>query len=97
MNQGLIDFLAAQATPTWSGQEGQLDVAGENLPPPHARNNTIVQDSVQEEGEVFDKYITRIRVKVNKCSFPADAKDRLIRDKVIHGLKSSTVQSGKKC
>ncbi|XP_055708814.1 uncharacterized protein K02A2.6-like [Phlebotomus papatasi] len=46
----------------------------------------------QEEEETLDEFVTRVRVQANKCSFPANAKERLIRDKVIHGLKSSHIR-----
>ncbi|XP_055715454.1 uncharacterized protein K02A2.6-like [Phlebotomus papatasi] len=46
----------------------------------------------QDDGEGIEQYITRIKVQANKCTFPATAKDRLIRDKLIHGLKSSAIR-----
>ncbi|XP_055692769.1 uncharacterized protein K02A2.6-like [Lutzomyia longipalpis] len=47
---------------------------------------------VQDEEECIDDFVTRVRTQASKCNFPAGSKSRLIRDRVIHGIRSTQMR-----
>ncbi|XP_055714254.1 uncharacterized protein LOC129808503 [Phlebotomus papatasi] len=44
---------------------------------------------MQDVGETVGDFITRVKTQASRCNFPVSSKSRLIRDRIIHGIKSS--------
>lgn len=51
----------------------------------------IFNKMIQEEGESFDDFITKIKIQGNKCEYDT-LKDDLIRDRIIAGVRSNQLR-----